>query len=112
MVDAPEIESEYSPNYRRINVAGIFGGIVPGGLDGIAYSEERRIDKVLKSENLSAARMSIKRVAEVGLIFDPMQMKATHKWLGDKITEYEKVFGRIPSPEEVDNKSRRKSEGV
>jgi len=112
MVDAPEIEAEYSPTYRRISVAGIFGGIVPGGLEGVVYSEERRIDKVLKSENLSAARMSVKRIAEVGLIFDPMQMKATHKWLGDKIAEYERVFGRIPSPEEVDSRSRRKPEGV
>ena len=51
--------------------------------------------------------MVLKRVVECELIFDPMQMKTFHKWLGTKIEEYEKVFGHIPSPEELESRTRR-----
>jgi len=112
MSNIPEIESEYSPLYRRVNVAGLFGGIVPSGLEAVAYSEERRIEKVLKSEPINPSRASLKRTVEVELIIDPLQMKAIHKWMGEKITEYEKLFGTIPSPEELTSRSKRKSEGA
>jgi hypothetical protein len=112
MSGLPEIEAENSPTYKRINVAGIYGGIVPGGLDAVLYSEERRIEKVLETEPLNHNRMYVKRIAEVDLILDPLQMKAVHKWIGDKIAEYEKIFGRIPSPEELEARTRRKPEGT
>jgi hypothetical protein len=51
--------------------------------------------------------MMLKRVVECELIFDPMQMKTFHKSLGTKIEEYENVFGRIPSPEELQSRTRR-----
>lgn len=52
--------------------------------------------------------MMLKRVVERELIFAfPMQMKTFHKWLRTKIDEYEKVFGHIPSPEELESKTRR-----
>jgi hypothetical protein len=35
-------------------------------------------------------------------------MKSIHKWLEDKIKEYERLFGQIPSPEEVESRARRK----
>ena len=37
-------------------------------------------------------------------------MRAIHIWLVEKITEYERTFGNIPSPEEVDSRSRRHHE--
>lgn len=49
----------------------------------------------------------LKRIVECELIFDPMQMKTFHKWLGTKIEEYEDVFGRIPSPEELQSRTHR-----
>lgn len=112
MSGIPEIRSEYSESFKRINVGGIFGGIAPSGIEVSIYSEERRIDKVLETEPLSSNRMTVKRTVEVELIIDPMQMKSIHKWLESKIKEYETVFGHIPSPEEVESRGRRKAEGV
>ncbi len=37
----------------------------------------------------------------------PMQMKSIQHWLNQKIAEYEKIFGQIPSPEEVESRARR-----
>ena len=34
-----------------------------------------------------------------------MQMKATFLWLEKKLKEYESIFGRIPSPEELQAKA-------
>jgi hypothetical protein len=39
------------------------------------------------------------------LSFDPMALVSIHKWLGEKIKEYEKLFNKIPSPEEVNNRA-------
>jgi hypothetical protein len=104
MVNRVEIEAEYSPLYRRINVAGIFGGIVAGGLEAVIYSEERRIDKILKTQPISTKEVFIKRTAEADLIIDPMQMKSIHQWLGEKIEEYERVFGKIVTSEQLDER--------
>jgi hypothetical protein len=106
MSDIPVIRSEYSPTYKRVNVSGIFGGIIPGGLEAIVYSEERRADQVLESPALLPNRITIKRTVEAELLIDPMQMKSIHRWLEQKIEEYERVFAHIPSPEEVESKSR------
>lgn len=107
MSGLPDIQAEYSENYRRINVAGIFGGIIAGGVEAIVYSEERRAERVLASQPVSPNKMSIKRTVEVQLIIDPIQMKAMKQWLEQQIAQYEKVFGRIPSPEEIENKTRK-----
>lgn len=112
MSGMPEIESEYSPTYKRINVAGIFGGIAGGGLEAVVYSEERRAAKALQSQPINPARVSIKRSIEAELIIDPLQMVATYKWLGEKIADYEKLFGHIPSPEEIESRAKRKPEGA
>ena len=108
MSRTPDIEIEYSQDYKRINVAGIYGGIIPGGVEAIVYSEERRAENVLASQPPAPHKMSLKRTIETQLLIDPMQMKAVHQWLGIKIKEYENLFGIIPSPEEVESKSKRR----
>lgn len=107
MSGIPEIETEYSNSFKRINVAGMFGGIVAGGLEATVYSEARRAERVLETEPISPNRMRIRRTIESELIIDPMQMVAIHNWLGNKIQEYNQVFGHIPSPEEIESRTRR-----
>jgi hypothetical protein len=107
MSGIPRIETGYSNTYKRIHVAGIFGGILPGGLEAVVFSEERRAEAVLETVPISPERMTVKRTVEAELIIDPMQMKSIHTWLGEKIAEYERLFGQVPSPEEVEDRSRR-----
>jgi hypothetical protein len=107
MSGVPEIETNYSENYKRVNVGGVFGGISPGGVEAIVYSESRRAEKVLETEPISPNRIRVRRTIEIELLIDPFQMRAIHQWLGNKIQEYERIFGRIPSPEEVESRTRR-----
>lgn len=111
MSGIPEIKSEYSQAFRRIYAAGFVGGIVPAGLEAVVYSEMRDVGKVLETQPLSGNRTTIKRTVECELVIDPMQMKSLHKWLTVKIAEYEKLFGTIPSPEEVESRSKRRPDG-
>lgn len=103
----PEIQGETSPSYKRVLVTGLFGSIQPFGLQAMVYSTQQIIDKVIASEPLSPNRTVIKRTVECELIMDPMQMKSVYQWLGQKIAEYEHLFGKIPSPEEVESRARR-----
>lgn len=103
----PEIRSEYSPSYKRINVAGFFGGISPSGVEAAVYSQEKIVDKVIASEPPNPSRMALKRTIECELVIDPMEMKSIHLWLTEKIKEYEQLFGTIPSPEEIQSKRTR-----
>jgi len=107
MSGIPEIKSEYSPTFKRINVNGIFGGVRPSGVEAVIYSEHNDIEKVLETQPLSANRTIVKRIIECELIIDPMQMKSFHKWLTDKIKDYEELIGPIPSPEEVQSRQKR-----
>jgi len=104
MSGIPDIQTEYSEIYRKIIVTGIFGGIIPGGIEAIIYSDEKRPENALKTEPLSPNKVYVKRVIEANLIIDPLEMKSIYNWLGAKIKEYESLFGNIPSPEELESK--------
>lgn len=107
----PEIKGEYSPEFRRIFAGGFFGSIQPYGLEATVYSNQRTgMDKVMSTEPISPSRSTLKRIVECELIIDPMQMKSLYNWLDKKIKEYEKIFGNIPSPEEVESRARRKND--
>jgi hypothetical protein len=102
----PNIETVYSETYKRVNVAGMFGGIAGSGVEAIVYSEERRAEKALATQPISTNKMSVRRTIEFQLIIDAMQMKAIHQWLEQQIKQYEKIFGHIPSPNEIEAKIR------
>ena len=105
----PVIESEESSDYKRILVAGVFGGARPGGVNALVYSERTDAVNALKTPQPEPQRIVLKRTIECELLLDPLQLKSLHIWLGEKIKEYEALFGRIPSPEEVTSRANQPS---
>lgn len=103
----PEISSGTSDTNKRVLVAGIFGGARPYGLEVTVYSEQGDYQHVLETQPLNPARSILRRTVETTLILDPMQMKSIHGWLGKNIAEYERIFGPIPSPEEIARRTQR-----
>ena len=103
----PEIKSDTSDSHRRILVAGVFGGARSYGLEVTVYSERGDYERVLESQPLNPARHILRRTIETTLVLDPMQMKSVHEWLGKSMAEYERMFGKIPSPDEVRDRSMR-----
>lgn len=101
MSNLPEFEGETSPNFRKIIVEGVIGNIDSIGLDVLIYSGQRIVDNALKSEPIIFHKIKHKRIAECELVLSPAQLKSVYGWLGAKLQEYEAIFGRIPSQQDL-----------
>jgi hypothetical protein len=107
--DIPKIRVEYSPTFKRIVIGGLFGTIQSIGLEAFVYSNHLQVDEVLATEPASTEKTIIKRIIECELLADPIQMKSIYDWLRIKIEEYEKVFGTIPSLQQIQSRAQGKS---
>jgi hypothetical protein len=95
-----EVIIDSDENFRRILVAGIVGGTRPSGLEATIFSERQVTDDIVKVMNTgkeaTLEKIVIKRTIECELIIDPLQMVSIYNWLGDKIAEYQRIFGPHP----------------
>lgn len=98
---SPEIQVKEHPNFRTINVNGVFGGARGMYFDIVLFSDESKVGSALSTIRTAPERTTINRTLECRLIIDPLNAKAISHWLMLSIAEYEKQFGRIPSPEEL-----------
>jgi hypothetical protein len=103
----PDIMTEESPNFRTIVVDGVFGGMKGMHLEAVLYSEEVKTDKAIATPEISPEKASVKRTVEARLLMDPLIAKIIMNWLSGHLAQYEKTFGRIPSPEELEAKGGR-----
>ena len=103
--DLPEIQSETSETFKRIVVGGMFGTVDSIGLLATVYSEFISIEKALKSQNIDNKNVTIKRIAECQLVISPASLKSIHDWITRKIIEYETLFGKIPTQEELSKRA-------
>lgn len=101
----PEVETSEHPNYRTINVNGVFGGHRAMFFEIVVYSDELKATKALSSAQVAPDKSTVKRTLECRLLIDPYQAKSIALWLNQHVAEYEKLFGRIPSPEELNAKA-------
>lgn len=101
MSNLPEFEGETSPNFKKIFVEGVIGNVDSIGLEMLVYSHQRVVDKALATEPISYNRTRYKRIAECELVLSPAQLKSVYAWLGSKLEEYEAIFGKIPTNQEL-----------
>jgi uncharacterized protein DUF3467 len=97
----PDVEAKEHPNYRTIIVSGAYGGARPMHFEVVLYSDEYKPIKDLSTTNTLNEKPIVNRTLECRLIIDPFQAKIISQWLTNHVNEYEKQFGRIPSPEEI-----------
>ena len=98
---SPEIQVKEHPNFRTINVNGVCGGARGMYFDIVLFSDESKVGSALSTIRTAPEKTTINRTLECRLIIDPLNAKAISQWLMLSIAEYEKQFGRIPSPEEL-----------
>ena len=97
-----------SQQFRAIRADGAIGGITPSGMIHFAlYSERHPIPRRLVFEigadgNLGPsidsekiARDAIVREMEVDIFLTHPVAKSLHKWLGEKISDFEQTIGQI-----------------
>lgn len=98
---SPDIQVREHPNFRTINVNGVFGGARGMYFDIVLFSDESKVASALSTMDAAPEKTTISRTLECRLIIDPLNAKAISQWLMLNISEYEKQFGTIPSPEEL-----------
>lgn len=109
----PSVEAEYSPNYRKINVNRVVGGLRPGFFEIDIVSEDTNYKDLLNEEPIAfgQGKEVLKRVIECKLIMDPIQAKELLKFLTLQIQRYEQLMGVIPT-DEIIGKNLRKLKSV
>lgn len=100
----PKVQLVEHPNYRTINVSGVIGGQRPMYFEVVIHSDELKAGEALADADLAPERSEIKRTLECRLLIDPFQAKMISNWLQKNIVEYERLYGKIPSPEELAGK--------
>jgi hypothetical protein len=102
--NTPQIDVKEHSGFRTINVNGVFGG--PRGMyfEVTLYSDEVKAGQALSTFEIVPHKATISRTLECRLIIDPLQAKSIAQWLARHVSEYEKKFGRIPLPDELQNK--------
>jgi len=96
-LSAPEFSVERSPDYRTIQVSGVFGGHRPGLFEAIIYTDEMIADEALREPTGDPKRVKLKRTIQCRLVIDPIQAKAFAGWLQHHIENYEKEIHEIPT---------------
>jgi len=99
MSELPKIEAEYHPDYRKINVNGIYGGARRRYFEFDIVSEQSDFQQSLSSPILAFDKTVIKGIIECKLIVDPVHLKSWIPFLQNQVQQYEKIFGAILSGE-------------
>jgi hypothetical protein len=73
----------------------------------ILFLEELKLNEALSDSNPSKETIIAKRILESRLFMDPYMAKKLQNALNSHIIQYEKKFGKIPSPEEIRDKTAR-----
>lgn len=102
-----EFQGETSPTFKKIVVEGVFGNVESIGLEMLVYSSRRNVDKALESDPVNTQRPSYTRTAECELIFSPASMRSLYEWLGEKLENYEALYGKIPAPDEIQSRFKK-----
>jgi hypothetical protein len=99
----PSVKADYSPNYRKINVNRVVGGLRPGFFEIDIISEETDFKDLLSEEPLPLGQRKevLKRTIECKLIMDPFQTKEFLNFLTTQVQRYERLMGEIPRDEVV-----------
>jgi hypothetical protein len=95
------VRNEYASTYKQIPVSAFVTTISEKGLELTAYVEEEDF----KPEGMiQPGVIYVKRMIETRLAVNPIQLKLLYTLLGRQLENYEKVYGKIPTPEEVNTR--------
>ena len=100
----PKIIVERSEGYRTIIESGVYGGHRPGFFEWVVYTDEMIADESLSTMPPDPGKITIKRVLQCTLVLTPIEAKNLANWLSTHIAEYEKQFGKIPTPQDLQKK--------
>jgi len=103
----PKIVVERHEKYRGIVQSGVIGGVRPGFLEWVVYTDETIMDDSLTTVPPDPAKSYVKRTLQCRLVLTAIGAKIFSQWLADNINKYEKTFGKIAMPKEMMKKAKK-----
>jgi len=101
----PEIEIKENPNFRTINVGGVFGGPLDTRFELTIFSQHYEASEGFASGQQTNDPLKLSRTLECRLIIDPFNLKAIAQWLMGQVEVFEKQYGHILTVEERQQKA-------
>ena len=96
MKEKPKFIVRKDPNFRRFYSSGVYGGHTPFEFKMIFFREG--YEDISEETFMGKTQPMILRELQVEITMSPEQAKVFLDWLKHHIEEYEKNFGKIPSP--------------
>lgn len=104
----PDIETEHHEDYRIIFVNQLHGGFRNQYFEFDIVSQVSNFEEPLKTPQPNYSKQVLKRILQAKLIIPPTELKSFIIFLQKTVTDYEKIYGTIPSPEEIASKVGKK----
>ena len=100
----PDIEVTQSPTFREINVTGQVSNLNYDGMKLTILHDTPDLKMALAGNQFKASKAIINREIECTLNLSPINMKTWSIMFKKELERYEKLFGVIMSPEEIQEK--------
>lgn len=110
MSEAPDVKVSPSDTYKEINVSGQVTGLNYDGMKLTVFHDSPNLTQTLTAEGFKPHKVVIDRYIECTLNMPPQTIKEWALILSENLARYEKTFGMILSPEEVEQKFREYNE--
>jgi len=104
----PKVVVEKHEGYRTIFESGVFGGHRPGFFEWVIYTDEMVAEDALSTTPPDPAKVYVKRTLQCTLVLSAVEAKSLVEWLSSHISEYEKTFGKIVTPKEMEMEQKGK----
>ena len=104
MSEVSDIQTNHSQTFKEINVTGQVSNLNYDGLKLIVLHDSTNLQKALEGDQFKISKATINREIECTLNLTPVNLKAWAILFQQELARYEKLFGTILSPEEIDEK--------
>ena len=109
LTEEPDVKATQSGTYKEINVTGQVSHLDYDGLKLTVLHDSPDLTNTLHGSQIKVSKIIINRQIECTLNLSPMSLKAWALILGAELVKYEKMFGTVLSPEEIEQKYREHS---
>lgn len=104
MSEQPDITVRESDCYREIIPTGQITNLGYDGLRLTVLHDSFNLQDAVKGNQIKVSKATINRNIECTIILTPVQLKTWAIIFNDELQKYEKFFGIILSPEEIQEK--------
>ncbi len=104
MSEAPDVQVTQSNTYKEVHVSGQISNLTYDGVKLTVLHDIPDYREALNGNQIKASKTTINREIECVINLTPVNLKSWAIILQQELAKYEKLFGTILSPEEINEK--------